>query len=54
VPIIGFVIALIALCFGVAKWRRAGDRSDRDAAAADGPSREDSERLDADLARYDL
>jgi cytochrome c-type biogenesis protein CcmH/NrfF len=52
VPIIGFAIALLALCFGVVKWRRAGDRSERDAPA--GPSREDSERLDADLARYDL
>jgi cytochrome c-type biogenesis protein CcmH len=54
VPIIGFAIALIALCFGVIKWRRAGDRSERDSAIAAGPSREDSERLDADLARYDL
>jgi cytochrome c-type biogenesis protein CcmH len=54
VPIIGFVIALIALCFGVAKWRRAGEKSDRDGPTTDGPSREDSERLDADLARYDL
>ena len=53
VPIIGFVVALIALCFGVVKWRRAGDKSD-DEAAGEGPSREDSERLDADLARYDL
>ena len=53
VPIIGFVIALIALCFGVVKWRRAGDRRDGEA-PPEGPSREDSERLDADLARYDL
>jgi cytochrome c-type biogenesis protein CcmH len=53
VPIVGFVIALIVLCFGVLKWRRAGEKSDRDGPAA-GPSREDSERLDADLARYDL
>ena len=28
VPIIGFIVAFIALCFGVAKWRRAGERSD--------------------------
>jgi cytochrome c-type biogenesis protein CcmH len=54
VPIIGFVIAVIALCFGVAKWRRAGEKSDRDGSDTAGPSREDSERLDADLARYDL
>jgi cytochrome c-type biogenesis protein CcmH/NrfF len=54
VPIVGFVLAVIALCFGVAKWRRAGDRGDRGGPAATGPSPEDSERLDADLARYDL
>lgn len=54
VPIIGFVLAVIALCFGVAKWRRTGDRRDHDPDARAGPSREDSERLDADLARYDL
>lgn len=53
VPVIGFAITLIALCFGVVKWRRAGERRDSEA-PAEGPSREDSERLDADLARYDL
>ena len=53
VPIIGFLIAVIALGFGVVRWRRAGARSDRRPPAA-GPSAEDSERLDADLARYDL
>jgi cytochrome c-type biogenesis protein CcmH/NrfF len=54
VPIAGFAIALVVLCFGVARWRRAGKRDDREVPAATGPSREDSERLDADLARYDL
>jgi cytochrome c-type biogenesis protein CcmH len=54
VPIVGFLIAIIALCFGVAKWRRAGERSDRAGPAAAGPSAEDNERLDADLGRYDL
>ena len=55
VPIVAFVIAVIALAIGVAKWRRAADAPmpGGDAAAA-GPSPEDSERLDADLARYDL
>jgi cytochrome c-type biogenesis protein CcmH/NrfF len=53
VPIIGFIVAIIALCFGVARWRRAGERSDAGPAPT-GPSAEDSERLDADLARYDL
>jgi cytochrome c-type biogenesis protein CcmH/NrfF len=55
VPVIGFVIALVALGFGVVRWRRAGDQGGDDSAARpQGPSAEDSERLDADLARYDL
>jgi cytochrome c-type biogenesis protein CcmH len=55
VPVIAFVIALIALTIGVLKWRRAGDPPDRSGSPpASGPSPEDSERLDADLARYDL
>lgn len=54
VPIIGFAIALVALCFGVIKWRRSGERSDRDGPAGPELSPEDSRRLDADLGRYDL
>lgn len=55
VPVIAFVIAAIALAVGVLRWRRAGERSDRERPpAADGPSPEDAERLEADLARYDL
>ncbi len=56
VPVIAFVIAVVALAFGVLRWRRAGGRDDGSgpAPAPDGPSAEDSERLDADLARYDL
>jgi cytochrome c-type biogenesis protein CcmH len=55
VPIVAFAIAVIALGFGVLRWRRAGERSDRERpAAGEGPSDEDSARLDADLARYDL
>jgi cytochrome c-type biogenesis protein CcmH/NrfF len=56
VPVIAFVIAVIALSVGVLRWRRAGARGDREEQppAAGGPSTEDSERLDADLARYDL
>ncbi len=53
VPIVAFVVAAIALGFGVLRWRRAGGRGDR-GAPEPGPSDEDSERLDADLARYDL
>jgi cytochrome c-type biogenesis protein CcmH/NrfF len=54
VPIVAFVLAAIALAFGVAKWRRASRSRDDGAAAAKGPSPEDSARLDADLGRYDL
>jgi cytochrome c-type biogenesis protein CcmH len=54
VPIVAFAIAAIALAFGVAKWRRASGSRDDGPPVADGPSPEDSARLDADLARYDL
>jgi cytochrome c-type biogenesis protein CcmH len=55
VPVIAFVIAVVALALGVLRWRRAGGPPGGDGApAANGPSPEDAERLDADLARYDL
>jgi cytochrome c-type biogenesis protein CcmH len=55
VPIVAFVVAVIALAVGVLRWRHAGRSREREKpAAAAGPSAEDSERLDADLARYDL
>jgi cytochrome c-type biogenesis protein CcmH/NrfF len=56
VPIVAFAIALVALAFGVVKWRRAGGGSGQNGSrpTPQGPSPEDSERLDADLARYDL
>jgi cytochrome c-type biogenesis protein CcmH len=53
VPIVAFVIAVAALALGVLRWRRAGGPPGDEGSAA-GPSAEDSERLDADLARYDL
>lgn len=53
VPIVAFLIAAIALAIGVARWRRAGDPED-DETPEPAPSDEDSKRLDADLARYDL
>jgi cytochrome c-type biogenesis protein CcmH len=53
VPILAFLIAAAALAVGVLRWRRAGGR-DGPAPQPAGPSDEDSERLDADLARYDL
>jgi cytochrome c-type biogenesis protein CcmH len=55
VPVIAFVVAVVALAIGVLKWRRAGDGPGGEGPAqADGPSAEDAARLDADLARYDL
>lgn len=53
VPIVAFAIAVAALAIGVLRWRRAGGSGDEPPTAT-GPSPEDSERLDADLARYDL
>jgi cytochrome c-type biogenesis protein CcmH len=54
VPIVAFLVAAIALAIGVVRWRRAGRSPDGGAPAPKGPNDEDSERLDADLARYDL
>jgi cytochrome c-type biogenesis protein CcmH len=54
VPIVGFIVAAIALAFGVWRWRVAsGKREDREP-KIEGPSDEDRKRLDDDLARYDL
>ena len=53
VPIVAFVVAAVALALGVLRWRRAS-RSGRDEPAPAGPKGDDAERLDADLARYDL
>jgi cytochrome c-type biogenesis protein CcmH len=55
VPIVAFLIAAVALAIGVLRWRRAGSGGrDDPSPPADGPKGEDAERLDADLARYDL
>jgi len=54
VPIVAFIVAVIALALGVWRWRvAAGKREDREPEVA-GPSDEDRKRLDDDLARYDL
>ena len=56
VPIVAFLIAAVALAIGVLRWRRAGSGpgDDEPGARPARPSERDSERLDADLARYDL
>jgi cytochrome c-type biogenesis protein CcmH len=56
VPGIGILVAAIGILFALRRWRReAGDGEDGGSAKppADGLSEEDSQRLDADLARYD-
>ena len=54
VPIIAFVLAALALVFGVYRWRRSGGPPDGRPPTARGPTESERERLDADLARYDL
>ena len=54
VPAIGFLVAVSALAFGVRRWRRAGKPPGGGESAPSRPQGEDAERLDADLARYDL
>lgn len=56
VPIVAFLLAAVALAIGVMRWRRAGGGpSDRGGPTGrDGPSGAEADRLDADLARYDL
>lgn len=57
VPIVAFVVAAIALALGVLGWRRSSRGGGSDGGGSSGPrgpSTADSERLDADLAKYDL
>lgn len=55
VPIVAFAAALLALAIGVLRWRRNGQRQPGDdRGVGRGPSPEEAERLEADLARYDL
>jgi cytochrome c-type biogenesis protein CcmH len=51
IPILGFVIAAVALAVGITRWRRSRPDPPTEAGA---PPDEDADRLDADLARYDL
>jgi cytochrome c-type biogenesis protein CcmH/NrfF len=55
VPGAAIVVAGGAIFVGLRRWRRAGaSASAGEAAAAEPPADEDSKRLDADLARYEL
>ncbi|HEX6153713.1 MAG TPA: cytochrome c-type biogenesis protein CcmH [Solirubrobacterales bacterium] len=55
VPIVAFLLAAVALAIGVMRWRRAGGGPpNQDGPARPRPSGEETDRLDADLARYDL
>jgi cytochrome c-type biogenesis protein CcmH len=55
VPAIAFLAAVIALALGVRRWRRAAKPpGGGNGSAASAPRKEDAERLEADLARYDL
>jgi cytochrome c-type biogenesis protein CcmH len=53
VPIAAFLLAVGALVIGVRRWRRSGRRGQPGPEAA-APRGEDAERLESDLARYDL
>ena len=54
VPVIAFLVAVVALAIGVARWRRDGTPPGPGPPTAAGPSDEDAKRLEADLAKYDL
>ena len=54
VPIIAFVVAVVLLAIAIWRWRRQSGSDEDDRPAVDGPTDEERERLDADLARYDL
>jgi len=53
-PVVAFLVAAIALAVGVARWRREGSDRTRETEPSAGPSEEQAERLEADLAKYDL
>jgi cytochrome c-type biogenesis protein CcmH len=54
VPVIAFAAAALALAFAVRRWRRSTRSSRGNPRDVRGPNDEEAERLDADLARYDL
>jgi cytochrome c-type biogenesis protein CcmH/NrfF len=54
VPVLAILVAVAALGFSVARWRRDGKGSHEDEGPPSAPSDEDTQRLEADLSRYDL
>jgi len=54
VPAIAFLAAAVALAIGVGRWRRGSGPPDDGEPAPRAPHGEQAERLDADIARYDL
>jgi cytochrome c-type biogenesis protein CcmH/NrfF len=54
VPIVAFIVAAILLALAVWRWRASTRGKEDERPEIDGPSDEERERLDADLARYDL
>jgi cytochrome c-type biogenesis protein CcmH/NrfF len=55
VPAIAFLLAAAAVAIGIWRWRRRPQPPDGDDGPAPrAPSGEEAERLEADLARYDL
>jgi cytochrome c-type biogenesis protein CcmH/NrfF len=54
VPGLAILAALVAIVVGLRRWRRAGATSSGGGSAEPAPADEDEERLERDLARYDL
>jgi cytochrome c-type biogenesis protein CcmH/NrfF len=54
VPGLAILVALAAIVVGLRRWKRAGTTVDPEAAAELEPRDEDEERLERDLARYEL
>ena len=54
VPVVAFVLAAAAVAAAAWRWRGRGGDSGPGRGSPPPPSGEDAERLDADIARYDL
>jgi len=54
VPVLAILVATVVLAVSVARWRRDGNRSPPEGPGPSAPQGEEAERLESDLARYDL